>query len=135
MGAPQETAQGGGEFQAACAKGRLIYHRCKACRTAQLPLAGVCVRCRSPDLATRRSAGKGVVYSLTTVHRAPSPAFAADTPYVLALVAMDEGFRLMVRLPGAAAIGDPAEIVLEPGPDGIVRPQGRLAKPGGDAAV
>jgi uncharacterized OB-fold protein len=42
------------------------------------------------------------VLSHTTVHRAPSAAFREQTPYVIALVDMDEGFRLMVNVQGGS---------------------------------
>lgn len=52
------------------------------------------------------SAGHGTVYSFTIVHRAPHPAFA--TPYVVAIVTLDEGFEMLANLecePARAAIG------------------------------
>jgi len=58
-----------------------------------------------------------VVLSHTTVYRAPTPAFKADTPYVIALVDMDEGFRLMVNVRGGknapVAIGKAVRITFE----------------------
>ena len=42
------------------------------------------------------SNGLGTVYSFTVVHRAPTEDFA--TPYVLAIVQMDEGWNLMTRI-------------------------------------
>lgn len=35
--------------------------------------------------------------SFTRVHRAPNPAFKQKTPYVIAMLDMDEGFRLMTN--------------------------------------
>jgi uncharacterized OB-fold protein len=46
------------------------------------------------------ASGRGEVHSFTVVHRAPSPAFAADVPYVIAIVASREGPHLMTRLVG-----------------------------------
>jgi uncharacterized OB-fold protein len=43
----------------------------------------------------------GTVYSFTVVHRAPTEDFA--TPYVLAIVQMDEGWHLMTRLVNAGS--------------------------------
>jgi hypothetical protein len=40
--------------------------------------------------------GKGVIYSFSIVNRPPSPAFAV--PYVLALVDLEEGPRLMTHI-------------------------------------
>ena len=48
----------------------------------------------------------GVVYTETVVHAAPEQ-FAADAPYQLAIVSLDEGGRLTARIDGdRVAIGD-----------------------------
>ena len=54
--------------------------------------------------------GHGEVFSFTTVKRAPSPAFEAQVPYVVAIVALDEGPHLMTNIvdcdPDQVRIGD-----------------------------
>ncbi|MEA2640149.1 MAG: uncharacterized protein QOF51_1543, partial [Chloroflexota bacterium] len=40
------------------------------------------------------SSGKGHVYSYTVNHQPAHPAFANDVPYVLAIIQMDEGWRM-----------------------------------------
>ncbi|MGH9591565.1 MAG: Zn-ribbon domain-containing OB-fold protein [Bryobacteraceae bacterium] len=53
----------------------------------------------------------GKVYTETVVHAAPAQ-FAADAPYQLAIVALEEGGRLMGRIDGARVeIGDAVELV------------------------
>jgi uncharacterized OB-fold protein len=48
----------------------------------------------------------GVVYTETVMHAAPEQ-FAADAPYQLAIVSLDEGGRLTARIDGdRVAIGD-----------------------------
>ena len=56
----------------------------------------------------------GVIYTETVVHAAPER-FAADAPYQLVIVALDEGGRVTARmLPGdRAAIGDRVELAQE----------------------
>ena len=56
------------------------------------------------------SAGRGVVYARTVVHRAPTAEFRPLVPYVLLLVAMDEGFRLMAHGEAGLAIGTRVEV-------------------------
>jgi uncharacterized OB-fold protein len=57
--------------------------------------------------------GRGSVHSFTVVHRAP-PEFAAEAPYVVALIDLEEGPRMMSRLldvePAAVAVGMPVEL-------------------------
>jgi uncharacterized protein len=43
------------------------------------------------------------VYSFTVVQRAPGPAFEADVPYVVAVIALDEGPHLMANVVNAPA--------------------------------
>lgn len=46
--------------------------------------------------------------SYTRVHRAPIPAFKARAPYVIAILDMEEGFRLMVN--ASKAVSDSIRI-------------------------
>ncbi len=55
------------------------------------------------NLEWRPSAGNGSVYTFTIVHRAPLPAFAARTPYVVASIELDEGVRIMAQIRGCPA--------------------------------
>jgi uncharacterized OB-fold protein len=50
--------------------------------------------------------GPGVVYTETVVHSAPE-AFVNDAPYQIAIVALDAGGRITVRIEGdRVSIGD-----------------------------
>ncbi|MFA4929336.1 MAG: OB-fold domain-containing protein [Patulibacter sp.] len=56
----------------------------------------------------REVSGRGVVYSYTVVHQAASRAFRDRVPYVLALIDLDEGARMMATVDAptdAVAIG------------------------------
>lgn len=104
-------------FWQACAQGRLVYQRCDACGRAQFPPRGHCASCHAAPLAWRESARVGTVHSHTTVQRAPTAAFKADVPYAIALVDLDEGFRMMTNVrgapPDAVRIGARVRIVFE----------------------
>jgi uncharacterized OB-fold protein len=50
------------------------------------------------DIQSVVTSGRGSVYSFSIVYRAPSAAFEKDVPYVVAIVATDEGPHLMTRL-------------------------------------
>jgi len=101
-------------FWDGCAAGEVRYQRCAHCGQTQLIPRARCAACQREDLQWHRSAGRGRVLSYTVVHRAPTPAFRDETPYVIALVDMDEGFRLMVNLEDGArtpmAIGQAVRI-------------------------
>ena len=118
------------EFWDACSRGELLYQVCRSCAGVQFYPRGHCAACKAGELEWRRSAGLGRVYSHTTVYRAPTPAFKPDVPYVIALVDLDEGFRMMVNIldcaPGAVAIGSRMRIVFRPTEGGVALPQGEL---------
>ena len=116
-------------FWEGCAVGVLRYQRCARCGQAQRIPRALCESCRHPQLEWLDSARMGRILSFTVVHRAPSEAFRAETPYVIAIVDMDEGFRLMVNIEGGAAaqpaIGRAVRIGFR-NIAGVALPQGEL---------
>ncbi|SMD22919.1 Zn-ribbon domain-containing OB-fold protein [Kibdelosporangium aridum] len=113
--APPKPAPRGEEqiyFQAAT-ENRLTYQTCDTCGSTVFYLRAVCPHCGSESLRLRDSAGVGKVYSYTVQHRAGHPYFADRTPMTLALVDLDEGFRLLADLVDVdeVAVGMPVEVV------------------------
>jgi len=83
-------------FWQGCAEGRLLFQRCESCAAANFPPAEHCRQCLSTELAWESSAGNGVVYSWTVVHRAVTPAF--ETPYAPAIIDMAEGYQILTNI-------------------------------------
>jgi hypothetical protein len=104
-------------FWDACNEDRLIVQTCRACGHSQFYPRALCVKCEGRDLDWRDAKLKGTVHTFTVVHRAPSPAFKEDAPYVLALIDLDDGFRMMMNIVDtphdAITIGMPVRIVFE----------------------
>jgi uncharacterized OB-fold protein len=104
-------------FWDGCRQGELRYQTCAGCGAAQFYPRALCARCGGTDLTWRRSQGEGTVHAVTVVQRPPSPAFRTDVPYAIALVDLDEGFRLLANVltpdPGRVAIGDRVRVVFE----------------------
>lgn len=77
----------------------------------------ICPRCGSQDWTWRRLSGRGTVYTFTVVHRAPTPAYQADAPYVVAHVELEEGIRVIGNVtgcvPDAVHIGMPVEVAFD----------------------
>jgi uncharacterized OB-fold protein len=74
--------------------------RCGECARWHFHPQPRCPHCRSAALTWQAASGRGQVHSFTVVHRAPSPAFAADVPYTIAIIETEEGPHLMTRLVG-----------------------------------
>jgi hypothetical protein len=68
-------------------------------------------------LAWKQVGGEGTVYTFTVARRAAGPAFKADTPYVIALIELKEGPRLMSDIVtpdvGAVKIGQKVRVVFD----------------------
>ena len=104
-------------FWDACNEGRLIYQSCRSCGHTQFYPRAICVNCEGRDLDWLDATPAGTVHTFTVVHRAPTPAFREDAPYVLALIDLDDGFRMMMNVvdcdPEAVEIGMAVRIVFE----------------------
>ena len=83
-------------FWAAAAEGRLVVQRCETCGGYEWTPQVACSVCWTETLAWTQVSGLGVVYSFSVVHRAQGPGF--ETPYVVAIVELDEGPRLLTDL-------------------------------------
>jgi uncharacterized OB-fold protein len=101
----------------------LRLQRCDACSRVQFYPRPHCRYCGSTSLTWETLSGRGTVYTFTVIHRAPFEAFAQDVPYVLVVVELEEGPRLITNLvvddPGAVAIDMPVEAVFDPVTDDI----------------
>jgi len=95
---------------------RLVLQTCQRCGHRQHYPRAVCTACGSGDLGWTQASGAGTVVSHTTVHRSPSPRFAA--PYVLALVRLAEGPQLLTTIDGQVRCDAPVVLDWRPLTDG-----------------
>jgi uncharacterized OB-fold protein len=120
-------------FWERCRAGQLVLQRCAACGRVQFYPRALCTGCLSATLEWIPASGRGAVHSFTTVFRAPTPDFQGDTPYVVAVIELAEGVRLISRVTGCApaqvAIGMPVEVVFEAVSEAIALPWFRPADP------
>lgn len=83
----------------------LAYQRCNACRAIWYMRREFCPTCGHASPATGQASGRGIVYAVTTVTRAPSEALRPYAPYSLVLVDCEEGFRVMAHGTPGLSIG------------------------------
>jgi uncharacterized OB-fold protein len=104
-------------FWEACARHELYLQRCRRCATQRFYPRAVCPACLSDAVQWVRASGRGTVYSFTVTHQNQAPGFREALPYVLAIVELAEGPRLMTNVvecaPDAVRIGLPVEVVFE----------------------
>lgn len=87
------------EYFAAARQGRLVVQRCPVCAHTQFPPKLLCVACGgAPEWLD--AAGVGTVHTFTIVRRHGVEPFASMTPFVLAMIDLPEGVRLMGNVTG-----------------------------------
>jgi len=106
---------------------RLVIRRCRTCGEVHFMPRHLCPTCWSADLEWIDAKGGGTVHSYTVIRRASAPAFASRVPYVVALIDLDEGPRMMANVLGddalSMAIGDRVQLTFEDRGDGALIPQ------------
>jgi uncharacterized OB-fold protein len=81
-------------------RGMLLIQRCAACGTVRHPPRPRCGNCASAAHNWTAASGSGTVYSFTIVRRAPHPDLVESVPYVVALIELEEGPRMVSNVVG-----------------------------------
>lgn len=89
-------------FWEGCARRELRVQACGACRFRWLPGSVVCPRCWSDAVEWVATAGEGTVVTFAVYHRSYHPAFQPLVPYVVAVVELAAGPRLVSNVVGVA---------------------------------
>jgi uncharacterized OB-fold protein len=96
---------------------RLSLPRCNGCAKFWFPPSRSCPHCLSADFTWKDVSGRGNVFSFVTFHRVYHPAFAGEVPYVVALVELEEGPRLLSNIvgvePEAVVCDMPVKVVFD----------------------
>lgn len=112
-----------------CRDGKLMIQRCSSCGHYQFYPRLLCTECMSDQGEWISASGRGKVVSFTIVRQAISAAYAADVPYVIALIQLDEGPTLMSNViqsdPERVTMGMPVEVVFEAWSEEITVPKFR----------
>lgn len=87
------------EYWAAAHDGRLVIQRCTDCDARQLYPRDRCLVCRGP-VEWVEASGRGTVHSYTVIRQNYARPFRDWIPYVVALVDLEEGPRVMTNIVG-----------------------------------
>ena len=116
-------------FWDACRKHELRIQRCLACGTLIHYPKIHCPKDGSERFEWALMSGRGSVYSFVVAHRAFHESFKRDLPYVIAIIELEEGVRLMSNVigvdPDAVRIGLPVEVTFEDASETIALPKFR----------
>ena len=90
---------------------------CDDCPSYRFTPKDVCRDCASVNATWVPVSGTGTVYSYSVVHRGPSPAFTEDGPYIVVMVDLAEGPRILSHMtdcePEDMKIGMAVNVVFE----------------------
>lgn len=79
---------------------RLLGSECGVCGSIHFPPRSVCPKCRRESIGRitqRQLSGRGSILTATVVHQ-PAEGFELQAPYVMAIVELEEGCRLMSQV-------------------------------------
>lgn len=99
--------------------GKLMLPKCGDCEHVFFFPRILCPKCHSRKVGWIQASGKGKLYSFEIAHRAFNPAFKVEPPFILAMVELEEGPRMLSNLiniepdPGVVKCDMAVEVVFE----------------------
>lgn len=107
-----------------CRQGELRLQHCTDCDQFQFYPRIICSHCGSSSMQWKAASGRGRIASYTIVHRGISRAY--DVPYVVALIDLEEGPRMMSNIvcesPQELEVGDAVSVGFETWSEELVLP-------------
>jgi uncharacterized OB-fold protein len=121
-------------FWEGAAAGELRIQRCDGCGRLRHPPGPMCPHCQGTSHGYVVASGRGEVFSYVVHHHPPVPGRKA--PFVVAVVGLPEGVRVVGNVLGAPAdqvrVGMPVEVMFERAGAGLVLPQWKPVSDGVD---
>ena len=118
-------------FWEATRERRLVVQRCDDCQTWVWYPRTACTRCLGDNLQWNTVTGRGTVYACSVHHRPGVAGMKDCVPYVVALVELQEGVRLLSNIvgcdPGIVRIGQAVTGAWDSLPEGRHLPVFELA--------
>lgn len=128
---PQPTPETKPYWDAA-REGRLVLPWCRDCGRAHFYPRAICPHCGGARLDWRQASGRGRLHTYVINHK-PAKGFEERVPYVIAVVELEEGPRMMTNLdiadptPEALRIDMPLEVAFRSVTDQVALPVFRPA--------
>ena len=113
--------------------GKLLLPKCSACGHTFFYPRVICPRCQSRDITWVQASGRGRLHAFGIGHQSFNRAFKVPAPYVLAMIELEEGPRMLSNLidiepdPKAVKCDMPVEIVFHKLSDDVTLPLFRPA--------
>jgi uncharacterized OB-fold protein len=100
-------------FEEGLRQRELLLPWCKGCRKPHFYPRSACPYCWGEEYEWRRAEGRGRIHTFATVRANPPSAFASAVPYVVAIIDLAEGVRMLSNVAGdpkALAVGAPVRV-------------------------
>lgn len=81
----------------AAGEGRLLFQRCPSCAHAQFYPRALCTHCAATP-EWQEASGRGKVHTFTVVRQMGAKPFRERLPYVVAMIELEEGVRMMTNV-------------------------------------
>ncbi|MCF8034968.1 MAG: Zn-ribbon domain-containing OB-fold protein [Desulfarculaceae bacterium] len=102
-------------FWEACRDHKLKFQKCAACGEVRWPASILCPQCHCRDARWIEASGRGIIHTFVVYHQVFNPAFKDQIPYVVAVVELEEGPRLLTNIvdspPESLSCDLPVEVV------------------------
>jgi uncharacterized OB-fold protein len=122
-----EVSELGRPYWDAAQRGELHLQKCAECGSFNSYATRWCTTCLSPDTVWTKVSGRGTVESFSIVYMPPAPAFAADVPYVIAIIRLTEQAQVMTNIVNCRVddvrIGMAVRVTFEERTNGFMVPQ------------
>ena len=109
-------------FWEAAARGELLIQECPSCGHRQFYPRALCTACGADAEWLTRS-GRGTVHTFTVIRQNRAKPFKDELPYVVAMIELDEGARMMGNVTGCdpddVHIGMPVEVYFVEADEGV----------------
>ena len=118
-------------FWDGCAEGRFLVPTCAGCGRPRWPPGPMCPYCRSEATDWVPAAGRGSVYSWIVASHPVDPVLADQVPYVVAMIDLPEGIRVVGNVlgcePAEVTAGMAVELMFEDAGEGLRLPNFRAS--------
>src|SRR4051794_11819160 len=105
-------------FWDGCAQEKLLLQQCTKCRALWHPPGPICPNCLSTEYEWTPASGNGTVYTYSIVHQAFRRVWEPLVPYVLAVIELAEGPRMISNVveipPEEVRVGMPVTVTFLP---------------------
>jgi uncharacterized protein len=113
-------------FWDAARERRFVIPVCAECGKVMAPPVANCAGCLGTNFEWRPASGRGTVHSFIEYHRAWIPEYEGRLPYIVAIVELDEGPRLITGLVGETSdwvkIGARVRVAYQHRAEGVLVP-------------